>query len=198
MMYKKLRKKLDSSWIKSNGIWDVIVYGSYARGKEEAGDIDIAIILPKITAAGIKLALCQQARKMLADKDYKIDAKTADIKDMQDSSFLAREGIIAEGYSLLKNKPLAAIFGFSAFTLVEYSLKKLSKGKQKTLYYALQGRKKGSGVLADYGGRILSKGVLEVPTAHYEKLKYLLDYYGADYKATPCLQYKGVESSFSK
>jgi len=188
-MYKKLRKKLDSNWIKANGVWDIVVYGSYARGKESASDIDIAIILPKVTSAGTKLILCQQIRKMLADENYKIDAKAADIKDMQNTSFLAREGIIAEGYSLLKNKPFAAIFGFSAFTLVEYSFKNIAPAKQKMFYYALQGRKKGRGMLARFGGRILSKGILEVPTAHYEKLKSLIDSYGINYKATPCLQY---------
>ena len=135
---------MDSSWIKANGIWDLAVYGSYARGKEEAKDIDIAIILPKITSAGIKLALCQQARKMLADKDYKIDAKAVDIKDTQDSSFLAREGIIAEYHLLLKNKPLAAIFGFSAFMLVEYSLKKLPLENRKCFIIPCREGKRGA------------------------------------------------------
>ena len=48
MIFKLLRKKLDLNWIKKNDVWDIVVYGSYVRGKLDASDIDIAIVTKKV------------------------------------------------------------------------------------------------------------------------------------------------------
>ena len=189
MMLKQLRKKLDLSWIKKNSIWDIVVYGSYARGKIDAKDIDVAIILEKKISVNVKMELSQKLRRMFKDDGFVFDVKAVDLNDFLNAGFLGRESIFAEGYSILKQDYLAERFGFNALAIVEYRLKDLTLSEQKMLYYALQGRKKGRGMLAKFGGRILSKGILEVPTAHYEKLKSLIDSYGINYKATPCLQY---------
>ena len=109
-MFEKLRKKLDLSWIKKNDIWDIVVYGSYARGKADAKDIDIAIILYKPTNAEKKMILCQELRRMLSEEKYTLDVKATDINDFLTAGFLGREAILAEGRSLLKKDYMAERF----------------------------------------------------------------------------------------
>lgn len=189
-MLEKLRKKLDLNWIKKNNIWDIVVYGSYARGKIDAGDIDIAIIFSQLTAVKKKMLLCQYLRGKLSLDNYSLDIKAVDLNDFLNAGFLGRESIIAEGYSLLKKDYVAERFGFSSTALIEYSLKKLSPAKQKMLYYALQGRKKGTGILSKLGGKIISKGVLKIPTRHYEEIRKVLEQHNVVFKSTFILEYR--------
>lgn len=189
-MLKKLRKKLDLNWIKKNTIWDVVIYGSYVRGKTDARDIDIAIILSESISVAKKMVLCQELRHMLSEAGYVLDIKAVDIEDFLNAGFLGREAIFAEGSSLLKGDYLAERFGFTACALVQYSLKRLTQSKKKMFYYALQGRKRGSGLLAQINGKILSKGILQLPIRHYEELKALLGQHDLDYVTTFALQYR--------
>lgn len=189
-MLKKLQKKLDLNWIKKNAIWDIVIYGSYTRGKTDARDIDIAIILSESTPLAKKMILCQELRHMLSQEGYAIDVKAVDINDFLNVGFLGREAIFAEGRSLIKGDYLAERFGFTSYALVQYSLKRLTPSKKKMLYYALQGRKRGTGLLAKINGKILSKGILQLPIQHYEKLKALLSQHDIDCTTTFALQYR--------
>lgn len=193
MMLKQLRKKLDLSWIKKNRIWDVVVYGSYARGKIGARDIDVALILEKKVSVKIKMDLSQKLRNMLKQEGLVFDVKAIDWNDFLDEGFLGRESILAEGYSILKQDYLAERFGFNAQAIVEYSLRDLTLSGQKMLYYALQGRKKGEGILSKLNGRIVSKGVLQVPTRHYEEIKSVLEQHGVIFIVNFVLQYRYLQ-----
>lgn len=193
MMLKQLRKKLDLSWIKKNSIWDIVVYGSYARGKLDARDIDVAILLEKKSSVRNKMVLCQQLRHKLSEKEIIFDVKAVNFADFLNAGFLGRESILAEGYSILKQDYLAERFGFNAQAIVEYSLKDLTLSEQKMLYYALRGRKKGEGILSKLGGRIVSKGVLQVPTRHYEEIKSVLEQHGVMFIVNFVLQYRRLQ-----
>jgi len=193
MMLKQLRKKLDLSWIKKNHIWDVVIYGSYARGKIDARDIDVAIILEKKISISVKMELSQKLRTMFKEEGFVFDVKTVDLNDFLNEGFLGRESIFAEGYSVLKQDYLAERFGFNALSIVEYSLKDLTLSEQKMFYYALQGRKKGEGILAKLNGRIVSKGVLQVPTRNFEEIKSVLELHDVMFIVNFVLQYRYLQ-----
>ena len=190
MMLEKLQKRLDSDWIKKNNIFDVVVYGSYIRGKTNAKDIDIAIIMNKNTSIKNKLNLCQKLRNLFLEKGHNFDVKAVDLNDLLNVGFLGRESILAEGYSLVKKDYIAERFGFKAVVLIEYSLKNLARGKQKMFYYALQGRKKGTGILAKIGGKFVSKGVIKIPTKYFDEIKELLNGNNINFTATFTLEYR--------
>ena len=79
-MFERLQKKLDSSseWLRANNVWDVLVYGSAARGKRNIRDIDVALILEqKITVDG-KLRLAQEMRKIFAVENVVFDVKVVE------------------------------------------------------------------------------------------------------------------------
>lgn len=189
-MLENWPKKWDSRWIKENNIWDIVVYGSYVRGKSKAKEIDIAVILDKIIPVKRKWDLNQELKKKIDLKDKTLDIKTLDLKDLINPGNLNREAILAEGYSLIKKDYIAERFGFKAIAQVEYSLNKLTPAKQKMFYYTLQGRKKGTGILSRLGGRIISKGILEVPTKEYEEINSLLVEKGIPYQTTFLLRYR--------
>lgn len=189
-MLENWPKKWDSHWIKENNIWDIVVYGSYIRGKTKAKEIDIAVILDKTIPIKKKWALNQELKRKISLKDKNLDIKTLDFKDLINPGNLNREAVLAEGYSLIKKDYLAERFGFKAMAQVEYSLNKLTPAKQKMFYYTLQGRKKGTGMLSRLGGRIISKGVLEVPTQEYEEINSLLIEKGISYRTTFVLRYR--------
>ena len=189
-MLANFQKKLDFHWIKKNGIWDIVAYGSYARGKHSSRDLDLAAILYKKTSVNTKWKLSQELKNKAARTDKTFDVKTVDMEDLLNPGFLGREAILAEGYSIIHKDYLAERFGFEAVSLVTYSLSKISLAKQKTVYYALQGRIKGTGILPKLGGKILSGGILQVPTRYYEEIASLLEQHHIPYKTTFLLQYR--------
>ena len=136
------------------------------------------------------MALCQELRRMLSVEGVALDVKAADFCDFSNAGFLGREAIFSEGYSLLKRDYIAERFGFFAIAIVEYSLKELTLSQQKMAYYALQGRKRGTGLLIRWEGRIISKGVLEIPIRHYEELQSLLELHKIKSKTTFVLRYR--------
>ena len=101
-MLENWPKRWDSHWIKENNIWDIVVYGSYIRGKSKAKEIDIAVILDKTLPIKKKWELSQELKKKMSLKDKILDIKTLDLKDMVNPGNLNREAILAEGYSLIK------------------------------------------------------------------------------------------------
>src|SRR3989344_2077569 len=114
--------------LKNPDVWDIAIYGSLVRGKEDLRDIDIGIIFLKEANAGKKLSLAQDFKEDISGllPDFEFDVQAIDGKDFLDNGFLARQGIIAEGFLILRGKYLAEMLGFKTFVLVEYALQGLS------------------------------------------------------------------------
>ena len=161
---------------KNRAVFDVALFGSFARGNRNARDIDLAIILTKKTKIKLKLIFAQQLKEIL-DKHFTLhlfDVKTFDALDFLDPTFLARQSIISEGYLLVQQKPAASIFGFQSFALVSYALKNLTPSQKKMLQYALQGRRGSKGVLHELDGERFAGNILKVPTDKEAVLEDLL------------------------
>ena len=171
---------------KNKEIFDIVIFGSLARGKEDIRDIDIAIILNELRQLSFKLKLAQSLRHALKFKNINLDVKTFDFKDFQDKSFLARQGIILEGFSITKNRFLSELFGFSSYSLFIYTLKGLSASKKRSFSYILKGRYS-HGLIKTNNIEQLGKGVIKVPIQHTEELIELFDYHKISYKIKYCL-----------
>ncbi|RMD66331.1 hypothetical protein D6833_01595, partial [Candidatus Parcubacteria bacterium] len=85
-------------------VFDVVIYGSVVRG-EEANDIDIAIIITDKLQLKEKLERAQRFRA--AHPELPLQVQIVTLQDLENPSFLARQGILAEGVSLKTGKPLA-------------------------------------------------------------------------------------------
>lgn len=172
-LLKSQRLASELKKFKSDDIFDIVLYGSIAKGKEKANDIDIAVILAKKTNLNQKLKLAEALKRRLDFLEAEIDVKVIDISDLSDPTFLARQAIVAEGFSLINKKYLHELFGFSVSVLFVYSLSNLTYPQKKMFYYALKGRRGQKGLLELRNGKQTSNCVIEVPLKYSEEFRDL-------------------------
>jgi len=161
-----------------NEIVDVILFGSAVRGKDNPRDIDVLIIFNKKEDTDISYEL----RKKMEKLGYNTEITNRTYKNLFDSSFLPRENILSEGYSVILNKSLSEGFGYKPFSLFTYSLKKLSKSKRIIFHYALKGRNKKSGILEKMRGiKLGSLGIL-IPIENTENFEKFMKYWNVQFR----------------
>ena len=152
---------LSKKFAKEHNVLDIVLYGSYARNKENPNDIDIVLIFLNMPLDE-RLKLAQVYKELLKNKFQNPDIKAINFTELFDSSFLARQGILTEGISLLDKTPLANKFGFEGYSLFNYNLLNLNNSKKTSFVYALSGRKK-EGILDAVNAKHLGRGVVLVP-----------------------------------
>lgn len=162
-------------------IYDIVIFGSFVRGKLDARDLDLAILFYKAKLAD-KLRLAQELKQKLKDSNYEIDVKGVDFNDLLDKDFIARQAIIAESYSLFKKKRLAELLGFSNYYLFAYSLKGLSQSKKIMFQYALKGRRGQKGIIETRNCRQIGRGAVMVPLENSEEFRDFLEKNRVNYK----------------
>ena len=138
---KKLRKLLSEY----KPLDDIVLFGSFVKGKLEPKDIDVALLM-KSRADVIKIK-----------DDIKSILINADIEIVDSIYSQLWAVLIREGFSVRKNKFLFEIYKLEPVVLYKYSLKKL-KPVQKVQF--TRGIKK---MLKDTKGKILSRTVVLVP-----------------------------------
>jgi len=191
-MLKNYLKNLD--WIKKTNsiaksyynkykkkIFDIILYGSAARGKHKPRDIDILIIFKDVDKKEY-FELPYELRKNLEKEGLKADVKGILIYELFDPKFLARQSLLIEGYSLIKNNLLSERFGFESYSLFAYSLKNLNHNEKTKFQYAFKGRRGEKGVLEELSGVTVGMGSVLIPIENSEKFKEFLDKWRIEYK----------------
>ncbi len=170
-MLSKLPRDVKSER-KNKAIWDIVLYGSSARGKTGARDIDIAIIFREgtlkerlTTAQDIKLRISRQNPDLKGD----LDIKGILWEELFQESFFARSGIFLEGISLFDGKTLASKIGFEGYSLYTYSLQDKSHTDKVKFNYLLSGREKAKGIIATLQGFHVGPGSILMPLKHSEE-----------------------------
>lgn len=170
---------------RSADVYDIVLFGSAVRGSTPR-DYDVAIILRRPLAPAQRLARGQSFRATVPSLPVQVQAITID--DLEDAGFLARQGIISEGVSLLTKKPLAARFGFEARTLIQFSLRDKTPSERRTINYALARRRNAPGFLELHDGEQLAPGLLTVPIAQTARIEELLLHYKIPYQRTTIIR----------
>ena len=160
--YLKYLISKSKNFAKGAEIFDIVLYGSFAKGKEKPEDIDIMLIFEK-TSLKERTDIAHKFKVLISRKD-KLDVKTINLKELFEKEFLAKQGILIEGYSLLYKEKFSERIGFKGSSLFTYSLKNFSHNKKTKFTYALIGRRKEKGILKQLNIIPLGKGVFEVPT----------------------------------
>jgi len=146
---------------KKNDVFDIILYGSFVKGKDEARDIDILVIFKQKNLKE-RTDLVQDFKEILTKKINNIDLKTINLRELFEKEFLARQSILVEGYSLLSDMALAEKIGFKGYALFTYNLQKLNHNEKTKFTYALIGRNS-EGIVKQLGGISLGRGALIIP-----------------------------------
>ena len=172
---------------KDGVIADIIVYGSAARD-EAARDVDLLVIF-RGGSLRERLERLQRvkekARRCLPG--VVIDAKQALYDDMFSQAFLARAGVLLDGFSIVHATRLCDMMGFRSSVLFSYSLAGLSHSQKVSFNYVLAGRT-GRGILAALGARRVVNGAVIVPMENAASFEDVLKRAKVTYKKTPLLE----------
>ena len=172
-------------------IIDIVLYGSFMRGKPDARDIDIIIIFSDVEKKEY-LNLPYELRKIIEKNKITADVKGIYLDEIFDYKLLARTAIFHEGYSLITKEFLGKKIGFDNMTMFSYSLKNLSNTNKTRFIYALNGRRGSSGVLKILEGRHIGAGIILIPIQNSDEFGKFLTSWKINFEECRCLLKKAI------
>jgi len=178
--YLSFLKSGCSKLAKSKDIFDIVLYGSAVKGKEEPEDVDILVIF-KDNPLNKRAETAQSLKENFAKKLEGIDIKTINLQELFESDFLARQAALIEGYSLLHNMPFCERMGFKGYALFTYTLKGLTQTDKTRFVYALSGRMK-EGIISELKAEPLGRGAVIVPISSSFRFEAFMQKWHLHYK----------------
>ena len=151
-------------------IFDIVLYGSAARGKLRPGDTDIAVIFREGNLRE-RLAKVQSLKRKIPE-GQNVDMKGILWEELFREEFLARAGIFLEGIGIFDGKPFAERMDFHGAVLFIHTLRGKSHTEKVKFNYVLRGRN-GMGMLEHLHATALAPGVVRVPissSAQFEEV----------------------------
>jgi predicted nucleotidyltransferase len=149
-MLKKLKnlseiKKELKFYLNNKDVYDLILFGSFVKGKVNPGDLDIALI---------------------SDKELK-EIEGFHISFIKPIDFFINipslaTTLLREGFSLKHNKPFSEVYGFKNSILFSYNLKNVDNVKKVKIVNFLRGKKGENGLVAEQKGRWIGNGLFIV------------------------------------
>lgn len=144
--WAELKKSLQKLLKKYEPIKDIIIFGSWVKGRDNPKDIDLAFIVEKRDWELISLI-----KKELSWE--KIHIELIEAGEMHFHTLFVN--LLNEGYSIKKKNYLRNILGIKPMKLYVYNLKNLSNKSEKTLFgialnkslVKLKGEKVGAGAV---------------------------------------------------
>ncbi len=179
----KLKNRIKKILEKEKEIADVIIFGSFVRGKDKPKDIDILIIFKNQVNKEIEYLIRKELEKIYPN--VAVISKTE--KTSLEDSFDARESILFEGFSLVTGKNLAQSYGFSSWGAFKYNFSGWNKLQKTKFYYALNGRSGGTGTMQKLGCIKLSDSVILVPLENIEQFREFLESWSLKYIYIPTI-----------
>jgi predicted nucleotidyltransferase len=173
---KNLHKKYGSD------IFDIILFGSFMKGKYDPKDIDVLIIFNKQIIKSIEIEF-----RNLLKEGYVFDINSTTLTELEGEGFIAKEGIYLEGISLITDKHISSSLGFFSVAFVKYDIGPLKGSKRISFYHALNGRGNNKGFLVLIKAKKYSESVIICDYIIVEKIKEFLDNWKLDYTITPAL-----------
>lgn len=175
----KASKELFKKYI--DEVEDIILFGSFMKGKEKPQDIDVLIIFKNKVNKKVE----SEFKSIIKLSEADVNSTTK--SELEGEGFVAKEGIFLEGFSLVKNKSVINSMGFVSVAFIKYDLSNVKGSKRIRFYYALQGRNKEPGFLKRVGAKRYSESVIICDYAIIEKIKPFFDQWHVKYDVAPAL-----------
>jgi len=131
--------------IKDKDVYDIVLFGSFVKGKNMSRDIDIAVISEKDI---------EDVRGFHVSK--------LNIKDFFKPVSLVKT-LLREGYSLKKGMAFSEVYGFKNKCLFKYDLRELSPSEKVRAVGFLKGRGKEKGLVLEKDGEWINNQVFFSP-----------------------------------
>lgn len=178
-----LKRSLKKIAEKQKEVEDILVFGSLVRGKEKPGDIDILVIFKNTVIKEAEYEI----RKEIAKKYENISIISKTQTTLFDAAFDAREGILFEGKSILKQKTLLEQYGYASLGMFKCHFKGWTKLQKTKYYYALNGRDTQKGIVEELRCIKLADSVFLVPLNNIELFRSFLEFWNIDYLYIPTI-----------
>ena len=154
MNYKEILKikKQFGKLLKDKRIQDIILFGSFVKGKAIPKDIDVVIVSNENFSDLTKLKsnFSNFHISILSFEDF-----------FRPTSLI--NTLLREGYSLKKNKSFSEIYGFRNRCLFKYELINLNPSEKVTTVNFLRGKGKEKGLVLEKEGEWISNQVFLCP-----------------------------------
>lgn len=154
-----LLKELQSLLKKEKLLADIFVFGSAVKGKERPNDIDIIGFFREKNYKAAEDIL-YNAKKAADAMGIILHTEPMFAEDLFQPVLLS---VLHEGFSIRQNKPIRELLGVAPYFLINYSLAGKTSSEKVMFSYALYGRKKGEGLLAEIKGKAAGRGSIMVP-----------------------------------
>ncbi len=175
---------------KHREVFDVVLYGSTVIGKPSPNDIDVMILtrerLHPAEVRNLVLEFKAELKGLLARE--RLDVRVMGLEDLFDPNNLASLGVVIEGLSLTRGKPLAELMNGEAHTLFRFTLRRMERKDRVRFQYALRGRDGKGGILKELDALQLGAWVVLVPLKNTYRFKEFLDLWGVGYEAFTLLK----------
>ena len=165
-----------------NEILDIVIFGSFVKGKDKPKDIDVLLIYK----SKINAELSHNIKKEFEAFNLEVDLVSKAYNDLFKSAFVARESYLSEGYSLVQKNFIAGGLGFKPMILLKYDISNLNKSERMRFYYSLYGRN-AEGMIEKLKLFKFSERILISPVDESEEAKEYLDSWGIKYLEVPVL-----------
>jgi predicted nucleotidyltransferase len=169
-MLTELKNSLKSE-VKDKNIFDIVLYGSVAKGKLNPRDVDIAVIF-KSGNLKERLDKIQKIKQKINLKN--IDIKALLLEELFQEEFFARSGIFLEGVSIFSGEIFAKKIGFKGWMLFIYNLKGKTHTEKVKFNYLLSGRNS-SGIIDKLKGKQISPGAVHIPIINSLEFENILN-----------------------
>jgi len=173
---KKFKKK-------HGKVFDIVLYGSTIKGKKRPNDFDFMLIL-RGAKEGKRFDLAFEFKEKLLDLGFpheKLDVKAINLEGLFDPNYLATPGIIIEGFSLTKGRPIHELMNGESYALFTLDLSKLNSNEKTK--FQLKGRDGKGGVIKELNGSYLGPWVVLIPVEKAHEFKEFLEYWGVDFES---------------
>jgi predicted nucleotidyltransferase len=135
--------------LKDKEVYDIILFGSFVKGKANPKDIDVAII----------------SNKKFDNLGKKFHASFISLDDFFKPIGLMNT-LFREGYSLRKNKSFSEVYGFKNKCLFKYELSGLSASEKVMAVNFLRGKNGDKGLVLNKYGEWISNQVFLCPVIY--------------------------------
>lgn len=139
-----------NKYLKDKEILDIILFGSFVKGKVMPNDIDIAVIAKK----QISMDIPGFHISILKPEDFFINPPTI------------IHTLLREGYSIKNKRPFSENYKFSNKVLFKYELTSLNLSIKVKIVNILRGKGKEKGLVNENSGEWLANQVFIIPVGN--------------------------------
>jgi len=188
MLTKQLKKILESkskTFYSQNKkeVLDILLFGSVIKGKSKPHDLDILIIFKEKN----NIDLIYKFRLMLESSvTLSVEVTGKSYFELFKKTFVIREAILSEGYSLINHCFFSQGLGFVNKVMFHYNLKGKNKSERMRFYYSLHGRNT-EGILKKLDAKKFMDTVILCPVEHQEEMREFFNHWKIEFKVIPIL-----------